>query len=477
MISFHLLSAVPAPDLHAVGGRGSSLPYGRSVLRLLFILLIVLLLPADLQAKAKSPKKSPERKATATQREVSQKQGNLRELRGQIQTLRKEMANTEDKHASAINQLKGVEKEISATERDLNALSQQRGKLQTTLKALDRQAKDLEHRLSTQQAQLEQLVYHQYLLGNPGTLQTMLNGGDLNQSMRDLYYLSMVGHARHEMVRDIEATLEHKHAVAETTRERASDLAEVENQHRQQHDKLLLQREQRKTVRDQMATKIAEQRRKIGDLERDEKQLSQLVERLNRILAAQEAARLEAARKEAARKEAARKEAARQQAQARKVPRRADSTQTAPPPPEIHNEQTPTTSPAGNIVQMRGRLRLPVRGAVTNRFGSARPEGGTWKGLFIRAATGSEVKAIAGGQVVFADWMRGFGNLLIVDHGAGYLSIYGNNDALLKRVGEKLNGGDVIASAGNSGGNPESGLYFEIRHQGKPIDPLKWVNL
>ena len=122
-------------------------------------------------------------------------------------------------------------------------------------------------------------------------------------------------------------------------------------------------------------------------------------------------------------------------------------------------------------------MTLPLRGVVTNRFGAARQEGSSWKGLFIRADAGSEIKAIAGGRVVFAEWMRGFGNLLIVDHGGNYLSIYGYNDALLKQVGDGVQGGDSIATAGNSGGNPESGLYFEIRHQGQPIDPLKWVNL
>jgi septal ring factor EnvC (AmiA/AmiB activator) len=79
--------------------------------------------------------------------------------------------------------------------------------------------------------------------------------------------------------------------------------------------------------------------------------------------------------------------------------------------------------------------------------------------------------------VVFAEWMRGFGNLLIVDHGDSYLSIYGNNDALLKHVGDSIRGGDTVATVGNSGGNPESGLYFEIRHQGQPVDPLKWASL
>ena len=110
-----------------------------------------------------------------------------------------------------------------------------------------------------------------------------------------------------------------------------------------------------------------------------------------------------------------------------------------------------------------------------NRFGTQRQEGSTWKGLFIRSPQGSEVRAIAGGRIVFADWMRGFGNLLIIDHGDAYLTIYGNNDALLKRVGDAVRGGDTVASVGNSGGNPESGLYFEIRQEGRPVDPLKWA--
>jgi septal ring factor EnvC (AmiA/AmiB activator) len=82
---------------------------------------------------------------------------------------------------------------------------------------------------------------------------------------------------------------------------------------------------------------------------------------------------------------------------------------------------------------------------------------------------------VAQGRVVFADWLRGFGNLIIVDHGGQYMSIYGNNQSLLRRVGDVVKGGDVIAAAGNSGGNEESGLYFELRHQGRAFDPAGWV--
>jgi murein hydrolase activator len=119
-----------------------------------------------------------------------------------------------------------------------------------------------------------------------------------------------------------------------------------------------------------------------------------------------------------------------------------------------------------------------VRGELRNRFGSPREGSGLlWKGLFIAAPAGHEVKAIAAGRVVFADWLRGFGNLLIIDHGDGYMSLYGNNESLYKQVGTATRGGETVAVVGNSGGNTDSGLYFEIRHQGKAFDPLGWVNL
>ena len=126
---------------------------------------------------------------------------------------------------------------------------------------------------------------------------------------------------------------------------------------------------------------------------------------------------------------------------------------------------------------MRGRLRLPVRGDLIAKFGSKRGEGPNWKGLFIRAEEGSEVKAVAAGRVVFAEWLRGFGNLIIVDHGSQYMTIYGNNQSVLKHAGDTVKSGDVIASTGNSGGNEQSGLYFEMRHQGRAFDPLSWVTI
>jgi len=134
-----------------------------------------------------------------------------------------------------------------------------------------------------------------------------------------------------------------------------------------------------------------------------------------------------------------------------------------------------TSGTTGTFASQRGKLILPVKGTLAGRFGAPRPEGGTWKGLFIRAGEGGEVRAVAAGRVVFADWLRGFGNLLIIDHDDGFLSVYGNNQSLLRQPGDETRGGEVVATVGNSGGNPESGLYFELRHRGQVFDPMKWV--
>ncbi len=380
-------------------------------------------------------------------REITEKKNTLKEVRTQIDVLRKDMSRAENKRASVADQLQAVEREISGTQRDLLALSRQRGALQNTLREINAQARELEGRLNGQQERLAGLVYRQYIQGNPDAWHVLLSGQNPNQSSRDLYYLAAIGKARSALAQDMEDTLQRKKALAATSRERERELAGIETKQKAEQEKLLAQRAQRKALMDRISAQIAQQRREIGNLQRDEKRLSQLVDRLRRNAIPRPT-----------------------------VPRKPATTGKAPAP-EIRNERLPQATPGGNFARLQGRLRLPAQGSISNRFGSARQEGSTWKGLFIRAAQGGEVRAIAAGRVVFADWMRGFGNLIIVDHGDGYLSIYGNNDAVLKQLGDTLHGGEVIAAVGNSGGNPESGLYFELRYRGQPIDPLKWVNL
>nr|WP_229490748.1 peptidoglycan DD-metalloendopeptidase family protein [Pseudoduganella namucuonensis] len=145
------------------------------------------------------------------------------------------------------------------------------------------------------------------------------------------------------------------------------------------------------------------------------------------------------------------------------------------PPARAADVALAPAAPEGAFSALKGQLRPPVSGKLAARFGSKRGDGPSWKGVFIRTAEGAEIHAVAAGRVVFAQWLRGFGNLIIVDHGGQYMSIYGNNQSLLRRAGEAVKGGDVIAAAGNTGGNEESGLYFELRHKGKEFDPAGWV--
>jgi septal ring factor EnvC (AmiA/AmiB activator) len=127
--------------------------------------------------------------------------------------------------------------------------------------------------------------------------------------------------------------------------------------------------------------------------------------------------------------------------------------------------------------EMKGRLEYPTAGSLVGKYGAPRAEGRLrWDGLLLAAAAGAEVRAVHHGRVVFADWLPGLGLLTVVEHGDGYLSLYGHNRDLLKDVGEWVRPGDVIAHVGDSGGQAAAGLYFEIRKDGRPLDPGQWLN-
>ncbi|MBS1143551.1 MAG: Peptidase [Proteobacteria bacterium] len=446
------------------------------------LIAAVFLGSAPAGAKPAAEKKSAPAVASP---EIAEKQADLGELRSRIEGLRKELSANEENKADAGDRLRESDRQISRLQRELHELTDTRSQLERKLKNLEQQSQELGVTLNQQQSQLEKLLYKQYLRGNPDSLQLLLNGDDPNQMARDLHYLSAIALTRAELMGEIAATLDKKKSLAADAKERSAELAEIEAEQQKRHADLKKQREERQTLYAQISSKVNAQRKEIGNLQQNEKRMTQLIDRLSKILAAQaakaEAARLAEARRAAAQqKERERerdKEKRHSQTEEREVARTTPSVEpTRPRSVEAENRYEPAPSD-GSFARQRGNLRLPVRGSVSGRFGSARDGGGTWRGLFIKAGSGSEVKAIAGGRVVFSEWMRGFGNLLIVDHGDAYLSIYGNNDSLLKQVGQAVRGGETIATVGNSGGNPDSGLYFELRHQGQPIDPMKWASL
>jgi septal ring factor EnvC (AmiA/AmiB activator) len=127
------------------------------------------------------------------------------------------------------------------------------------------------------------------------------------------------------------------------------------------------------------------------------------------------------------------------------------------------------------LAKRKGKLPAPVKGRIRHLFGSRRQGQVSWKGIVIDGAEGDPVNTIAPGRVLYADWLRGFGLVAIVDHGEGYMSVYGRNQALLKNVGDSVIAGDTISLVGNSGGQAQPGLYFEIRHKGKALNPSQWL--
>jgi len=392
--------------------------------------------------------------AAPTPAPVEAKRGQLKELHGRIETLHRDLTKSEQTKAYAADQLKEIESAISSANRGLRELGLQRGEIQAALGDLRRQAQRIEAQIAAQQGQLGRLLYRQYVRGDADALQLILAGDDPNRVARDLHYLTLLSRAKADLLGVLRTALAEKQRLAGAARVQRDALNVIEQKQQGQRSALLAQQQQRQAMLVKLAGKIEAQRREIGALKRDEKRLGQLIANLARLAA----------------------KPARPPRPAKAKPGLA--APPAPPAP-LRNELTPQAmSFSGNFARLKGRLRLPTRGELANRYGTARADSGTrWKGLFIRAAEGSEVKAVASGRVVFADWLRGFGNLLIIDHGDAFLSVYGNNQSLFRQVGESVKPGDVVAAVGNSGGNPESGLYFELRQQGLAVDPLKWVDL
>ena len=382
--------------------------------------------------------------STAFAASVDSKKDQLQDLKDRIEALRREVAAGEESRAYAADQLRDTESAISNANRLLRELGAERGELKTQLSDLDAQSQRLERQAGAQQNQLARLLNRQFVGGDSDALKLLLSGHDPNQSARDTYFLTQLSRAKADLIQQLRAVAAEKQRLADTARERQNQLAEIERRQQESRAQLLERKQQRLATLAAIAGRLQAQRREIGTLRRDEQRLTRLIEGLARIAAPKKAA-----------------------------PGAASGRAATAPPARSHDPG----NAGGAFAALRGKLRLPVKGTIAGRFGSPRADGGaSWKGVFIRAAEGAEVKAVAGGTVVFADWLRGFGNLLIIDHGDDFLSVYGNNESLLAALGASVKGGESVATVGNSGGNPDSGLYFELRHRGQPFDPLKWAS-
>ncbi|SCY78386.1 Septal ring factor EnvC, activator of murein hydrolases AmiA and AmiB [Nitrosospira sp. Nl5] len=363
----------------------------------------------------------------------------LKQLRNQIESLQQALAGTEESKSEAANALRESERAVNDATRKLAALTNAQREANDKLNQLQSQSRQIKNHVEAQQLQLSKLLYRQYINGSGQKeyLSLLLNQQDPNQIARNLHYHGYLSQAHSDNINTLRINLEQLDALTRESREKSSEIATIQMKQAEQKKHLEQEKAEQTKLLARISMQADQQRREIDKLKRDEERLARLVEKIAKQLASKNRAK------------------------------------------SLSNSRLPDASTDGNpFSALKGRLSLPVRGELANRFGSPRADGGIiWKGLFIRSVSGEEVKAIAGGRVVFADWLRGFGNLMIVDHGSSYMSLYGNNETNHKQAGDAVRGGDTIATVGNSGGNPESGLYFELRHQGKPFDPLNWVRI
>lgn len=409
------------------------------------------------------------------------------DLQQKLDALKRDITRTESAKNHASDALAQSEATISEANRALYELVEDQREIEAKIRQLSQQQQRLTTAIATQQKQLARLLRDQYVAGGEDRIKLLLSGDNPNRINRELQYMGYVSQAQARLIAALRTNMAAIENNKASTQEAKDELDEVEQEQRTQKAQLEKEKARHATLLAQLSTKLAAQRKQAGNIERDQQRLSGLVERLSKLIEEQRKADAAALDKRRA-QQIVRAEPKNSRSAASKVSSvkaksaNPDAIDNDEPPPKSlgRNELTPDAGVQDGrfsraFGSLRGQLRLPVKGDMIAKYGARRGDGPPCKGLFIRAAEGADVKAVAGGRVVFADWLRGFGNLIIIDHGSDYLTIYGNNQAVLKRAGDLVKTGDVIASAGNSGGNEQSGLYFEMRHQGRAFDPLEWI--
>lgn len=422
------------------------------------------------------------------------------ELQQKLTALKRDIQQTEKAKDHAADALAQSESAISEADRALHDLVQSQRAAEAKLARLTQEEERLSKAVTTGQRKLARLLHDQYIAGNEDRIRLLLSGDNPNRINRELQYMGYVSKAQAKLIGDLQANL---HAIEDNKTEAQdarNELQEIAQEQRAQKTRLEEEKARRAGLLARLSSKLGSQRREVGNIERDEQRLGSLVDKLGKLIEEQrkeELRKAEAAVQERRRQQHLQEQQRRQQlahakatAGNQSAPKVSSVKAQASNPDAIDNDEPPKLLARNELTpepgvqdglfsrafsSLRGQLRLPVRGDLIARYGSRRGDGPAWKGLFIRAPEGAEVKAVANGKVVFADWLRGFGNLIIIDHGNEFMTIYGNNQSVLKHAGDTVRTGDVIASAGNSGGNEQSGLYFEMRHQGRAIDPSGWI--
>ncbi len=346
----------------------------------------------------------------------------LKTLEAKILKYQEELSSNTDEHAEIEARLRQNEKAISRLVSQMSRLKRDLEKGEAQAVRLGREQRELLTARDEQQHYLEQQITAAYEIGRAEYLKVLLNQDDPDEAARMLSYYDYFNRARARLVKTYQVTLDELDRITRALARENQELDEKRQTLSSQRVALDASQAARRLTLTTLNKQIRATGSALSNLKRDRGRLEQILAQL-----------------------------------------RGSLTELLPPE---------TTLPFSS---MRGKLLLPVVGKLRHRYGSKRSGGGLkWQGLVIAASEGEQVHVVHHGRVVFADWLRGFGWLIIIGHGEGYMSLYGHNQVLHRETGDWVTAGEVISRAGNSGGQSETGVYFEIRQAGKPGNPLTW---
>ncbi|BBO25999.1 non-catalytic member of peptidase subfamily M23B [Alteromonas sp. I4] len=317
---------------------------------------------------------------------------------------------------------------LAESEKQIGAVA---GKLNTTRKALaenkqqqaslTRRQAELREAIGQQQSMLAGQLKSAFIAGHYDYAKMIFYQQDAARFERIITYYKYLNQARQANITQFTATVTELESVTASLQQKASELNQLQADQQQQQNELVARQQDRQQTLKQLNAKIAGEETRIAQLREAEQALVEAIERAQRMS-------------------------------------------------QIPQELT-------GLASDKGRLLKPADGSVRKLFGKRRQGQVRWKGIMIDGREGSAVKAIAHGRVVYSDWLRGFGLVTIIEHGDGFMTVYGHNQALLRQAGESVAKGETVALLGQSGGQNSPNLYFEIRHKGKAVNPADWLDL
>ena len=374
---------------------------------------------------------------------VKDNQSDLVEIQKKIDALDKKINQKKKVKKGITKELKKEEKKISKTKKEIHKIKKQERKNKKKLSKLKKDSSELKKDIQSRKENQSLNYYYSYTQGQVGSLQMLLEGINPNKITRDLRYLGFFSEAQNNNIKKIKDnlnSLEIKKKKIDKTIKKIASLKKTEERKKKKQEK---EKKKKRKVLTKINKEISSGKKKKGKLIADEKKLTNIIEDLikkSKVVTKK-----------------------------KKVKEKIKADNKSLPDPSLDKL---------HFKKLKKKLKLPIKGKIIHKFGKKRPDTGIkWKGIFIKANEGDPVYAVAKGKVVFSDWLRGFGNIIIIDHGGDYMSLYGNNESLLKKQNDMIRGGDQIATVGNSGGNNSNGLYYELRKNSKPFNPLAWTNL